>query len=1028
MNHIRTVFFIAVMMLAFTGTIQAQHFNRVIATDYNECFTGVKDTLGNWVIEPKYTIIRFSSHGQFIVSARSQYGVVDSNGTVLIPMIYDEIGYPGGWSPQMKHAYYSVKLENKRGIVSSQNRVIVPIAYNTIFLTQDTTFFALKGKRTWHLYHTDGSFRKVPWKTRIRPTPLAPNVYRVVKPRGVLKSRHGLIDDSANVIAPCKYDGIAKCDAADLLWMHKKNKTGYCNTAARFVWPMIFTDEYDYEQYDLFEYVFLAPSHSFMHDTIGPALLNGKMGMISASGVTVLPFVYDHIRPYNGFPSRNSNVWVIEQNGKSGLYETGKGWILEPQLEQMYPAGAYYAESDSAFVGLLVLKKNGLFGAQTTSGQEIVPCVFNDVTSSVTGWIFHNRDSAVSMDITGNDLGVQLIKTAHPQVYHGYSDYHLDRNRTITAVPENRMFNVFDTHTGVTIFYHPKHTHDTLFYSDTTYVFSGGTTLLPACPDSILVASAVVVSTLKPQKEIRPGVDYYRVDQRLTNLRSYKSAFVIYKDRQSGPDLDFVYQAATDGVHTYYQAGSEVVFREDGKFLCEPNEFLSARILQANDSSSIHFVVRDKHDSYAIIDTTGNVVVPFQETQIGAFNEKYAWISDRKESNSKAHWKLIENRTGKVVYGKKNSPSRALPMWGDFVHEHDLKRGVRLYNVARQKYLTAQGFNSVQGLSDSGTVFMVRTCSGKLGVINSEGQFPVDTIWRYYTPVQVTGGRYEIERMSSYDQDQNYFHYFIFYNDTGSVIFDVLLEKTVNDTALKEWIWKRTFRTSDSLGYTTGDRVSHPARRGRSFFHATPGQPYLVIGSNDTTRFDPWHKACLYDSIFERKRLTSEYSYWLGDSHEFSCAYCSNEDGTKRYYPLPNNESEGFAYTIRAIDDSVLSFNSTGMYGQMMWFTNVFLYPDGPRSMTLDSLFDPASDWRNFIINQVITYVNTHLYVEGDCHNPAAFPSMLNNRFLVTPEGLQLFPKDFRESLHELVITVPWKDVDPYLRQDMRSKLPTGIQ
>ena len=99
------------------------------------------------------------------------------------------------------------------------------------------------------------------------------------------------------------------------------------------------------------------------------------------------------------------------------------------------------------------------------------------------------------------------------------------------------------------------------------------------------------------------------------------------------------------------------------------------------------------------------------------------------------------------------------------------------------------------------------------------------------------------------------------------------------------------------------------------------------------------------------------------------------------------------------------------------------MFPDGPHQMQLDSLFDPKTDWKNFIINTVITYVNTHMHVEGDCHNPAAFPILMRERFLITPEGIALYPEDFTESSRQLVVTIPWIEADAYLRTDIRTRL-----
>ena len=90
----------------------------------------------------------------------------------------------------------------------------------------------------------------------------------------------------------------------------------------------------------------------------------------------------------------------------------------------------------------------------------------------------------------------------------------------------------------------------------------------------------------------------------------------------------------------------------------------------------------------------------------------------------------------------------------------------------------------------------------------------------------------------------------------------------------------------------------------------------------------------------------------------------------------------------------------------------------------MDSLFKPEMDWRNFIINYVLNYVNNNPDVEGDCHNPAMIPTMMRSSFFISPEGLIIFPDGFRENWSPLQLTLTWKELDPYLRADLKSRLP----
>ncbi|HTF06347.1 MAG TPA: hypothetical protein VK826_20085, partial [Bacteroidia bacterium] len=188
-------------------------------------------------------------------------------------------------------------------------------------------------------------------------------------------------------------------------------------------------------------------------------------------------------------------------------------------------------------------------------------------------------------------------------------------------------------------------------------------------------------------------------------------------------------------------------------------------------------------------------------------------------------------------------------------------------------------------------------------------------------------------------------------------------------------------------------------------------------------------RQCILDSMYSPRRLEKQ----SGES-TYPCDYCRSKGDfffTFPFYWIKAYEDDGAIYRLSTLDDSLISFYSVNRYRYMRLIeptrfncSNVMLFPDGPHELMIDSLFVPASDWRNFIVNTVITYVNSHTGVEGDCHNPAAFPIMLKQSFLISAEGLKLYPPGFTEDSDQLVITVPWNELDSYLRKDIRTKLP----
>src|ERR1041385_169897 len=82
------VYFLSIFSLFFLNCSAQKYF---VSTDYNNCTTGVKDSLGNWVVQPIYDYVEESFPGTFIVSAGTKEGVVNKTGKILIPVMYDAV-------------------------------------------------------------------------------------------------------------------------------------------------------------------------------------------------------------------------------------------------------------------------------------------------------------------------------------------------------------------------------------------------------------------------------------------------------------------------------------------------------------------------------------------------------------------------------------------------------------------------------------------------------------------------------------------------------------------------------------------------------------------------------------------------------------------------------------------------------------------------------------------------------------------------------------------------------------------------
>lgn len=74
---------------------------------------GIKDSLGNWIVKPIYVEIESLGNGDFKVRNSEKFGVIDSNGRIVVPMNYDRIHATYIFSSR----FYTVKLNNRFGVI-----------------------------------------------------------------------------------------------------------------------------------------------------------------------------------------------------------------------------------------------------------------------------------------------------------------------------------------------------------------------------------------------------------------------------------------------------------------------------------------------------------------------------------------------------------------------------------------------------------------------------------------------------------------------------------------------------------------------------------------------------------------------------------------------------------------------------------------------------------------------------------------------------------------------------------------------
>lgn len=1002
-----TLFFVVVL----TSVSRGQYYwgdKQEIATDYNTCLEGIKDSLGNWIVQPQYENIEEYDE-RYIVQAGGKFGLLNRSGKTLVPLKWDLLKGVDNWYVGLSDCYH-VMLNGKWGVCDTNNRMIVPVEYLYVSAYYDSSFIAKKSKKSYDFYHFNGDRFECPWKQKKQPWHDGRHTF-IMKRRTLTGYKYGMVNDSGRVIFERKYAYISAYGSTGVYKIDKGKKFGYCSAAGKMYWPIVFSrpenQSYSYEA-----------ERSIADYGIGPVHKNGKWGLITLYGKTVLPFEYNHIEPFDEYSI--PTLWKVESDTLSGVYDIHKGWLLQPTCSQMFSVNSYANDRDSSVTVLLIANQGGKWGAMTSAGQSIIPFECDDMLmESRYCYVFQKGDSLLALSLTtfnGIQYFRQGISGIEPILWLNfeYEEYGLSQGE----MPTNNQFSLFRGKNGVRAYYNPAETKDTIFDDSTYFVISQGKYYGMSVPDSIVVSSAFAVIPI-----IKPSLDHEQFDfygeVYITDDDStvHSNGFCVMRNHAQIRLTDIDESVYTSGEVHYYITDNDDLLKTTGEIILDGDTIYSLEDERHFNDGSLYFTHYRYNPRFEMCayDTNGRIILPYSSLGFEEFSDKYTWTSGPGKYDDACQ--LIDNKTRQNVLGNKIYSNDAYPIWDSITIVETKKNGVRLFNIKTRKYFTTFGFDEIVPLRKDGTLFAVKTCSRNLGVVDASGKVILDTIYTALTTIRPSEYLYSSSGFRSDFYDQ-FYRDILFYNDTLSVHLEVATPKLTTHSEYIEDIWQYS-----TIGIRT-DQVEHLLRDSFYVYRDYLRTISVFMTEEDSASMLPWQKVCIVDSMYTPMREI--WRYWGYSSYK--CEYCRS--GQWSYgIDWSKHAHDSYYHLVSYSSDSLLCFNRFESSGYLAdiekeSFSTIMMFKDGPHQMTLDSLFNPTSDWRNFIINTLISYVNNHTGIEGDCHNPAGIPLMLNEYFELTPAGLLLYPKGFEENNNQLVLTVPWKDVDPYLRKDIKSRLP----
>lgn len=267
---------------------------------------GVIDSLGNTIVKPKYRHISKYNNNVAIVSDYDGYSLMDNYGKIITPVKYDNI--------YLCNDIYKVEKDNKFGYINSLGEVIIPMIYDYI-----------------------GEFS---------------SELIVVK----IGDKYGFINKNNELVVEAIYDnvygfnngyakGIKEHDDEQKIFII--DKTG--KVISKIEKDIVNITDYDND--------LLMATKIIDEDT--------KLGYINRLGETIIPFIYDDIKPFN------EGLAVVKLNDKYGVIDEKNNLIIDFKhdiIRNFY--NGYAITNDKTF------KK---FGLIDNKGNTILPEVFSNI-------------------------------------------------------------------------------------------------------------------------------------------------------------------------------------------------------------------------------------------------------------------------------------------------------------------------------------------------------------------------------------------------------------------------------------------------------------------------------------------------------------------------------------------------------------------------------------------------------------------------------------------------------------------------
>lgn len=387
-------------------------------------------TDGSLLTDFEYDNFEGSLSSYIIASKNKKQGLLNSEGKIVVPCIYEDMRYALFHNQRM-----SVKRNGKYGFVDENGDEVIPCVYDYAYSFCDSidvtvvtsdNLSAIINKEgmlitPFKFKKCHGFQNEIPLATAeidgkmgcidTRGKEVIPFVYSGMNQYSkeyinvCINEKWGCIDKKGRIIIPCLYDksiafrdeGVAEVKKGNEVLVINKH-----NHIIRNIVGFYKNWEDNYNNY-----------LTYFQEGLGKVCEGGKYGFVNLNGEIVIPYLFEEAGAFN-------NGFAIVKKDDSWGYIDMNG---QPITEfKYYDAGDF--KYDHAVVVIRKYNEKGeylLKGVINQKGKEVIPCQYSDII------LFPNHIVVKSQNKYGafNYLGEQIAQCVYDNYLHSISDKYL---------------------------------------------------------------------------------------------------------------------------------------------------------------------------------------------------------------------------------------------------------------------------------------------------------------------------------------------------------------------------------------------------------------------------------------------------------------------------------------------------------------------------------------------------------------------------------------------------------------------------